>query len=147
LVYGTTDRQMQSNIPPLLWKGHNYMLQIWKCQNQLHFRQAFLSIWADKLIVVKAPLTFDSHLKINRGHLLVIIVPTTIPNMKTVDQSILKQVNGQAFWIKGLCGIDVKPSILKFNRVHLMAMINLYAKYEDWVKGFLRYWADKPFIS
>jgi hypothetical protein len=26
-------------------------------------------------------------------------------------------------------------------------MTNLYAKYEDWVKGILGYWADKLFFS
>jgi hypothetical protein len=60
----------------------------------IHFGQEFLSIWADSITVEKAPVTLTfvySHLKINRGHLIV------ISNMKTDDQSILKKLNRQAF--------------------------------------------------
>jgi hypothetical protein len=51
--------------------------------------------------------------------------------MKTVDQSILKQLSGQAFSVKAPVTLTFDPDDFKINRGHLVVMINIYAKYED----------------
>jgi hypothetical protein len=48
--------------------------------------------------------------------------------MKTVDQSILKQLNGQALLVKDPVALTFDSKIY---RGHLIVMINLHAKYED----------------
>jgi hypothetical protein len=50
--------------------------------------------------------------------------------MKTVNQSILKQLSGKDL-IQDPCDLDLWPSDLNINRGHLIVMINLHAKYED----------------
>jgi hypothetical protein len=54
-----------------------------------------------------------------------------MPNIKTVGQRNLKLLGGQAFWSQGPCDLDLWPGDLKINRVYLLIMTKLHAKYED----------------
>jgi hypothetical protein len=66
-----------------------------------------------------------------------------MPNMKTMDQRILKLMGGQAFWSQDPCDLDLWLVDLKINMGHLIIMTYLHAKYKDWVIGFFSYWTDK----
>jgi hypothetical protein len=99
---------------------------MWKCQiNTL--RTGILKHLSRKAYYSKNPCDLDlwhSHLKINRGHLLVI----TSINTKYEDYM---QLSGKAFFNQGLCDPDLSSSDFKINRGHLLIMTNLRAKYED----------------
>jgi hypothetical protein len=99
----------------------------------------FCSYLANKLFLVKAfevkaplTLTFDT-VTSNRAH------RTVITNVHAKCQRNLKLLGGQAFLVKTHVTFTFDPvtSIMIIDRVHLIIMTNLHAKYKDcWSKDY-----------
>ena len=106
-------------------------------QNMKTVVKGFLSYWADKLFLVKAPviLTFDPVTPNSLGVICYSCL-TSRQNMKTVGQRILKLLGGEAFLVKALVTFDPVTDQQTESKhetpgAQLHMLINIHVKFHD----------------
>jgi len=93
--------------------------------------KAFSSYWSKIVFHIKVTLTltFDPLTSKSIGFICWSWL-ISLPNMRSLGQSVLKLLIGNSFSCKGHTDLDLWPTDLKINMVHLLVMTNTPTKYE-----------------
>ena len=89
------------------------------------------SYWSETVFQLKVTLTltFDRPTSKSIGFICW-SWPTSLPSLRSLGPSVLKLLIGNRFSAKGHTDLDLWPTDLKINRVHLLVMTNQPTKFE-----------------